>query len=219
MRFSILLTLCISFLLFGCKPEKTEKTTELNLELSKQIDKMANLDKQMQLNVLQFARFGDEELEKVENLRAQVYEKHANSIKEILDTYGYPGNKLVGKQSADRFFTLMQHTQDFPEIMKLGIEKMEEDLKGNQIEKYQYISLKDQYAVLTDISQPFGTIVRFDEKGKSYALNPAEDIESNRSEMGMDSLNRYLDRKTIEYFNLNLTELANKGIEQPILNK
>ena len=96
---------------------------------------------------------------------------------------------------------------------------MEEDLKGNQIEKYQYISLKDKYAVLTDIRQPFGTIVRFDEKGKSYALNPAEDIESNRSEMGMDSLNRYLDRKTIEYFNLNLAELANKGIEQPILNK
>lgn len=218
MRFPISIILCVSIFVFGCKPNKTEKTSKLNIELSKQIDKMANRDKQMQINVLQFANSSPEELAEVEDLRTQVYEKHANTIKEILEEYGYPGYKIVGKQSSDNFFTLMQHLQDFPAVMKLGIEKMEENLIDHQIETYQYISLKDQFAVLTESPQPFGTIVRFDENGKSYALNPADEIEKNRADMGMDSLSRYLDRKTIEYFNLNRGELEKKGIKKPILN-
>lgn len=219
MRFHISMILCISVLIFGCKPDQTQKTPELNLELSKQIDKMANRDKQMQINVLQFASVEEGEFNEIENLRSQVYEMHAKEIKIILDQYGYPGYDLVGKKSTDNFFTLMQHTVDFPEVMKLGIEKMEDDLRNKQIEPYQYISLKDQYAVLKEIPQPYGTIVRFDEQGKSFVDNPSIDIEKNRAEIGIDSLELYLDRKTMQYFEFNQEELARKGIEQPILNR
>ena len=218
MKQNILIIGLFFSLLFGCKPNSTKSNvSSLNLELSKQIDKMANLDKQMQLNMLQFSNGLDDQLAKVESLRNEVYKKHAAEIENILDTYGYPSYELVGKKSTDNFFTLIQHTTDYPEVKKKSIELMKQKLDLGQLEKYQYITLVDQYQAEQNLESSFGTIVQYDEKGKAYVERPAPDIDANRISMGLDSIDIFLMRATVEYFRMNRDLLKQRGITEPQL--
>lgn len=203
----------------ACNSEANKPITELQVELSKSIDDMANRDKQMQLNMIQFSGATEAELDNVIKIREQVYEKHALEIDKILDKYGYPSYEIVGRNSTDNFFTLVQHSSKFPEIKKKALAKMEEKLNSSNFEKGQYILLSDQIAFEQKQASQYGTIVNFKENGQAFLDFPSDSIEVNRAKMGMDSLKFYLNRKTIEFYKQNQAFLQEKGLTQPVLYK
>lgn len=215
--------LFISVLLFSCQDSSgsNKKVSKLNLELSKEIDKMANADQQMQLNILRFMTADIEEYEKVEKTRDQVYEKHANRVSEILDEYGYPNYNLVGKKSSDNFYTLVAHSSDFPEIKKKAISKWKQVLNKDKEQLSMYAQLVDQTALEQNELMEYGTVVRYQSNGQSYVENLKDslNVDSRRIELGLDSLKHYMNAKTVDYFVANQESLLELGVTRPIFYK
>ena len=208
----------IAILLFACKSD-TQRVPiqELNLELSKAIDIMANRDKQMQINTLKFINADQAQQDQVEKLKQQVFEKHAKEIDEILEKYGYPTEQLVGQVSTKNFFALLNHTNNFPEVKDKGIKALETAMNHGQADSSLFVTLKDQYATENHLPSVYGTIVQFNDKGQAFIKNNDDSIDNRRIAFGLDSLNNYLNLKTIQYFNLNRDALQSKGISKPTL--
>ncbi len=222
MRYSNLIlffSLTISFIACNSSNNTVKTVTELNLELSKEIDKMANADQQMQLNMLRFMTADQEEFEKVEKTRDQVYAKNAQRVSEILDEYGYPDYNLVGKKSSDNFYTLVTHASAFPEIKNKAIKKFKDILNDDKILISMYAQMVDQAALEQNKAMEYGSIVQYQGNGQSFVKNLRDslNIDTRRIELGLDSLKHYMNAKTIDYFIANKASLLEKGIIKPVL--
>ncbi|MDA9774269.1 hypothetical protein N9B82_04865 [Saprospiraceae bacterium] len=217
MKITFYLLILSLFCCFSCTSSNSQsKVTELNLELSKEIDKMANADQQMQINMLTFFN-APEELEQVKKTRDQVYALNAKRAQEILTQYGYPDYNLVGKKSSDNFYTILSHASAFPEIKKDAIKKMKNSIKMDNFQIDQYANLVDMTAFENKEPLIYGNIVKFKSNGQAYVENLVDSIhvDQRRVEIGLDSLKQYMNYKTLEYFRANQQELVKRGITRP----
>jgi len=213
-----IIVICTACLLFSCKNNSSKSTvTALNLELSKEIDKMANADQQMQLNMLRFMSGDEEEYMRVEETRDLVYAKNAKRAEEILDQYGYPDENLVGRKSSKNFYTLIMHATEFPDIKAKAIEKFRERLTTEQEQIDAYANMVDQAALEQKKPVVYGNLVQYKSNGQAFVqhLQDSAQVDTRRTAIGLDSLEHYLNYKTLEYYQINRAQLNSNGITQP----
>lgn len=204
-------------LFWACKTESTSKAIpELNLELSKQIDKMANANKQMQINSIRFMQASEEQQKMHEEVQAKVMKNNADAIDEIISKHGFPTEILVGKKSADSFLGLVQSCSAYPNIKKKAIDAYLSTCKSME-DSIQYAILLDKYAIENQAASPFGIHVHYNEQGQAFVPNKHADLENNRAAYKMETLNKYLNLKTEQYYQVNAAQLKAKGIDSPIL--
>ncbi len=121
-------------------------------------------------------------------------ERHTGILKKIVQKYGYPTVDLVGKESANNFFLMVQHSDSdigFQSKMLLIIE--EEVNKGN-IEGRAYAFLTDRVLLAKGKPQLYGTQLDYDKKGNAFSknLDASEDCDARREKYGLEPLDEYL---------------------------
>jgi hypothetical protein len=103
-------------------------------------------------------------------------------IKKIINDFGYPTQKLIGKQAMDSFYILVQH-QDF------DLELQKECLKNCDFQPKYMAHLTDRVLVNSGKKQIYGTQYHRDKKLNSvpWPIEDIKNLEKRRKSTGLES--------------------------------
>ena len=150
-------------------------------KLARQIEQMALVDQEVRGLTRSKTR-------SIENFLVYTTDgTHNQYIRNIITTYGYPTQNLIGKRAMKKFWLLVQH-QDF------DIDLQESCLKECDFEASERVHLTDRVLVNKGRKQIYGT--QFMRSSNSTILIPApiespSGVERRRKSVGLKSLKIY----------------------------
>jgi hypothetical protein len=171
------------------------KSVEL---LKRQIDSLYTVDQQVQQDIIN---------EKIDSVRRGLFQRQLATFKQhksylvaIIDQHGFSGYDLVGPETSNRFFILVQHCDDDPlfqqqvlTLMKPQVDKGNADTKG-------FAYLTDRILVNSGDLQLYGTQLIYEEGNEGRAMSRgvrcAEKLDERRAEVGLEPIKVYLERAT-----------------------
>ena len=150
-------------------------------KLARQIEQMALVDQEVRGLARAMAR-------NIENFLVYTTDgTHNQYIRNIIATYGYPTQNLIGKRAMKKFWLLVQH-QDF------DIDLQESCLKECNFEAYEHAHLTDRVLVNKGRKQIYGTQFMRSSNGTRLIPAPIESpsgAEKRRKNVGLKSLKIY----------------------------
>jgi hypothetical protein len=122
--------------------------------------------------------------------------ENTERLKEIIVELGrWPGTNLVGQDGADAAWLLAQHADQSPQAQKFFVEKLRVAVDEGKAPPKHYAYLVDRVRLKNGKTQLYGT--QFDVVNGDLKLRPVEDpdeLDERREEMGLESLDEYLER-------------------------
>ncbi len=175
---------------------------KFNLSLSKQIDSLAKED-QSALTI-----------QNSENAAAhfqKVIRSNFPLVKKIADKHGFPSYDLVGKESSNNYWMLVQHSDfDLPFQKKiLKLMKLEVDKKNASGQNYAY--LIDRININEGKPQIYGTQVNMGENGTK--IKPCSDtlnLDKRRLSVGLKPIKDYLKQCDDMFLEMNKDRIKTK---------
>lgn len=155
-----------------------------------------------------------------EAYKDSVFRTHKDQLEKIYETYGYPGFDLVGEKGSDHFWLMVQHCDFDPTFQQKILNAMKPHLKKNNANKTNYAYLVDRVNSNTGKKIVYGTQVQYHPETHQAMSLPLEDslnVNKRRAEMGLESLEEYLNNVSISHFEMNKKYLMGKGITEPKL--
>jgi len=178
------------------KTNKDEYEKDFDKPLIAELDSIYNLDQvyRHQLDDIE-DKYGREsaELKAQWKLISKTDSTNLIRIKEILDTRGWLGPKVVDYKGNSCLFLVIQHSDLETQVKYLPM--MEEAVKQHNANASSFALLKDRVALGQGKLQIYGSqIGRIKETGEYYLL-PLEDpdnVNARREEMGLGSIEDYV---------------------------
>lgn len=155
---------------------------KINKKLSKYILEMVKIDQELRFKAKDSAN------DLINYFIYAVDAIHNYRIRRIIERYGYPTQKLIGKKAMRAFWLLAQH-QDY------DLELQENCLKWCDFEPKNIALLTDRVLVNKGEKQIYGT--QFYRKNEELIPRPIKDkknIEKIRKAIGLETFNKYLKR-------------------------
>ena len=163
----------------------------LNLSLQKEILAMRDLDQKAREECVN-SNFDTENLKKVETID----KLHQVKLEEMIQAYGWPGYKLVGKDGSEAMWLLVQHVPDI-EFQKKCLELLVSAVKKGDANPANLAYLQDRILVKEGKKQIYGT--QWNEKqGKHFIYHMHEPSKVNERRMAVglcsieDSIKGYI---------------------------
>jgi hypothetical protein len=184
------------------------QNNKFNATLSKQIDSLRNEDQ----SPLKMSN---------PDSAAKEYQRVIRSnfpvIKNIADKYGFPGYDVVGKESSNNFWLLVQHSDfDVPfQKRMLKLMKSQVDKKNASGQNYAY--LIDRINLNEGGKQVYGTQVNMGQNGTT--IKPCIDtlnLDKRRKQVGLPPIREYLKKCDEMFYELNkdrLNKPANPAVD------
>ncbi|RZK74841.1 MAG: hypothetical protein EOO85_14660 [Pedobacter sp.] len=145
----------------------------------------------------------------------EAYKKATKSnfslVKRIADKYGFPGYDLVGKESSNNYWLLVQHSDFDVPFQKRALELMRLQVEKKNASGQNYAYLIDRINLNEGKEQIYGTQVNMGERGTT--LKPCMDtlnLDKRRLAVGLTPIKDYL-KKCDEYFQEMNKERLNKA--------
>ena len=107
MRFSIFITI----LVLACSPSSNQLA--INLDLKIELDSIFQLDQSLRRELSQLSQNSEQNAVAIDSLWKEIRRIDARNllrIKQIIHSHGYPGKSLVGEESSDVAFFVLQHS-------------------------------------------------------------------------------------------------------------
>ncbi len=216
---SIILVLTIS-----CKKNKQELGSEevvsqkvvFDNELSAKLAVMVEVD-QYYAGIPQGEYEGD--WDRWMKIRDSINRLHQRFLKNVIDTSGYPGFDRIGEDGESNFWVMVQHSDFDPVWQAEVLALLKEQVKANNATPSHIGLLEDRVRVNTGRPQLYGTQRHFNELGQAYIkdLEDRENVNKRRAELGMETLEAYLNDATLFHFEMNKEYLLKEGVTQPTL--
>ena len=115
--------------------------------------------------------------------------RNRDRLKEIIKEYGFPTDKLVGKDAMQGIFIIIQHADRDKEWQKSQLSNIEKAVNNGDMDGQSYAYLYDRIQINSGEKQLYGTqFANVDPINKTVELAPTEDMENldaRRMEMGM----------------------------------
>lgn len=215
----------IGALLTGCKQKVKEKDVdkskmEFNQELADEILCMVNMDQIAANNAFPPQDYSHLSQEEWESLKDSVYRAHQKRAKEILDSNGFVGHDLVGKEGSFNFWLIIQHSDHNPRFQNEFLEKMKIQVNKKNADSRNYALLFDRVKLNTGQAQIYGTQVRYNRHtGQAYSKKLIDSINVNnrRKSVGLEPIEVYLNQMSEMYFEMNKENMLKRGITEPKL--
>jgi len=135
-------------------------------------------------------------------------------VKNILSQYGFPGNDLVGEESSNNYWLLVQHSDFDVPFQKRALElmKVQVDLKNASGQKYAY--LLDRININESRPQIYGTQVNMGEKGTTLkpCIDPSK-LDERRLSVGLSPIKEYIKKCDDMFYEMNKGKLI-KPVER-----
>lgn len=148
------------------------------------------------------SKFGWESQEMKDHWKI-IHEKDSinlGKVSKILDTHGWPGPDLVGRQGSSAIFLVIQHS-DLP-IQEKYLPLMREAVKNKKAQGSNLALLEDRVALRQGKRQIYGSQVGRDEETGTYYVSPLEDsdnVDKRRAEVGLPPLADYVSNWQIKW--------------------
>lgn len=118
-------------------------------------------------------------------------------IKRIFKLYGYPKISMVGNNSSNKFWLLVQHCDNDIMFQEQILKAMKKLIAENECARNEYAYLTDRIMINKGKAQIYGTQVELNEKGTEYVpkkLYRPKSVDKRRKQMNIipNSLNAYL---------------------------
>ena len=158
--------------------------TSINKSLSKLIDSLKEEDQRPAK--LQNSDSAAKEFQKITK-------SNFSLIKSILNQYGFPGYDLVGKESSDNYWLIVQHSDFDVRFQKRALALMKYQVLKKNASGQKYAYLIDRVNINEGRKQLYGTQVNMGENGTT--LKPCMDsthLDIRRKEMGLPPIKEYL---------------------------
>lgn len=214
----ILLTVLI---VLSCTEKKKHGSNfskvEFDPELADELKAMAKID-QVAAYIPQ-GKYKEWSKEKWDNFKDSVFRTHKKRMEEIFTEYGYPGYDLVGQDGSNHFWLMVQHSDFDPDFQLRVLEKLQIEVDNKNADGSTFGLLTDRVKLNKGEMQIYGTQVDYNDFGQAYPKSLADSINVNRrrADIGLESIEEYLNRMTQMHFVMNKEYLKGKGITEPML--
>jgi len=175
------------------------QTKKLNNNLSYLIDSLKNADQ---------SSLAIKNADSASKAFQKIIRSNFLSVKTIADKFGFPGYDLVGKESSNNYWLLVQHSDfDVPfqkRILKLM--KVQVDKKNASGQNYAY--LIDRINLNEGKQQVYGTQVNMGENGTT--IKPCIDttnLDKRRLSVGLTPIKDYLKKCDEMFYEMNKDKL------------
>lgn len=163
-------------------------------QLRKTLDSLAYVDQwPMQRITQQKPDSAGRVLEEVEKAN---YARHQPVLEGIVQRYGYPGIRQVGKEGAFEFWFLVQHADAHPAFQRAVLRLMKAEVAQQNAAARDYAYLTDRVALNAGQLQEYGTQITFSGPGLGKAvprsLRDPQNVNARRAAIGMEPLEEYL---------------------------
>lgn len=138
-----------------------------------------------------------------DNLKRKINNENLKELELIIEKYGWPTISLVGEELATTTFLIVQHQENL-EKQKKYLPFMNEALKKNDLNKYQYAYLNDRILIGEGKKQVCGTQLTYDKEKKTIyfdvdSVENINELDSIRKKYDMDSISEYLKHSNITW--------------------
>jgi hypothetical protein len=123
-------------------------------------------------------------------------------VVEMLDTYGWPGWRLVGSDGAFAAWVIIQHADLDLALQKRGLELMGAAVDAGDADPSDYAYLIDRVRVAEGQPQVYGTQWGSDDAGNPKPRTPIEDpshVDIRRATVGLGTIADYLEELAAYY--------------------
>ena len=118
-----------------------------------------------------------------------LHERNADRLAEIIDSRGWPGLAVAGREGADAAWLIAPHAISRPGLMRRVLEILRNEADGS-VRPSQLAMLEDRIRVFEGRAQRYGTQFDWDERGELSPL-PVEDaanVDERRAQVGLPPL-------------------------------
>jgi len=157
-----------------------------NEEAAERIIKLKNADLEFRDKLIKSGHLG----EGYNKEMADLHNKNAKILDEIIDKIGYPTVDKIGKEASEAAWLIIQHSIGQPYFMKKSAELLKVAINENKADPKGLAYLTDRIAVFEGKPQLYGTQFDWDENG---ALSPHQydditKVNQRRKSLGLNTL-------------------------------
>ena len=149
-----------------------------------------------------------------------VYRSNQTYLKVVLEKHDFPGYDLVGDAGTNAFWLMVQHCDFDVEFQQSVLVRMKKELDRKNADAANYAYLTDRVRMNRDEKLVYGTQVIYNTQtgqAMSYPLMDSINVNKRRAEVGLESLEVYLNEMSESHFWMNKDNMKARGIEAPTL--
>ena len=169
-----------------------------NHDLSLRIDKMREIDQEVQQNLM-YALTQNKSKEEIDSLESSiqvVFNQNCKEAKHIHSEYGYPDFDLVGEKSSYNYWLIVQHCDKDIHLQRKVLRDLKTAVRKGKAHKENLAYLTDRVRKNQGKKQVYGTQVMRGELDGVYRPYPIENekmVDKRRIEIGLEPLQKYLE--------------------------
>lgn len=179
---------------------QTEETSKkiFSQTLAAQLDSIYLNDQCIRLRLASDSKIYHPESPEMQTLLQEMAQQDSlnlTEVKSILDTYGWLGSDVVGKQGNTTLFLVIQHSERLSREKYLPM--MREAVKKGDASGSALALLEDRTALDEGKKQIYGSQVLLYLDAKNYIVRPLDDpdnVDKRRTAVGLQPMALYLDR-------------------------
>lgn len=133
----------------------------------------------------------------------RVIRRNFPTVKRILDTYGYPNYPMVGQESSNRYFTLVQHSDFNQDFQQRVLKIMRREVANKNASGKQYAFLTDRIAITKGEPQVYGTQLLMSGNSKVKPCIAPDKLNKRRKSVGLEPIEDYLKKSNEVFYEMN----------------
>lgn len=120
----------------------------------------------------------------------EVHERNTARLKQIIQEHGWPNLDLVGPEGAEAAWLIAQHAVSDLSFMKSCIPLLEQDVRDQKVEGWQFAFLQDRVLTMSGEPQIYGTQFDIDEDGwpVPFPIVETSKVNERRTRLGLNTL-------------------------------
>jgi len=167
---------------------------KFNRELSDEIIQMFAEDQEIRNKVMESMTPEGDIDPAIEQLGVEIDERNTKRMKEIVETYGWPGNSLLGKEAAASAIFLMIHADRDITFQNKCLSLMKIAAGRRDLDLATYAVFTDRVLINQKKKQIYGTQGTCSKKGwKADPLQDKKNIETLRKDVALQTFQAYQD--------------------------
>lgn len=170
---------------------KSKKENIRHPHIQKKLDSMFTLDQKYRFAETEMiGKYGTGSAEYAAAIRNTRLTDSLNYLvlKKWVEQYGFLGFSEVGRQAANQFWTLVQHSDKHVDFQKYVLAEMKKCVERSNCDPSDYAYLVDRVAVNTKQLQTYGTQMQLNHDSTSYEPKPmmdAANVNTRRAMLGI----------------------------------
>jgi hypothetical protein len=127
--------------------------------------------------------------------------QNGRRLSEILDTHGWPGNRLVGKPAASAAWLLAQHQDNDSALQQRCLDLLKDAVSRDDASGTDLAYLTDRVRTHQGQPQIYGTQLHGDAGGQQvpFPVADPDHLDERRAALGLDPEARYVERVNLTF--------------------